>query len=254
MVVIIVTIAINTLSFDPGRVDPPPGAYVDEANGFAIEIPSGWRAGKASELPMDPRSRSLLPGGTNNLAVVVAPENPKPPMPSLNVVVIPSGLPAIEEPAKDELARTLSAAYQRILQNYSNRSEIVEVDKLRALRVLSTGVIVQPRDPEPVYVADPNVIGGRRVVRFNYPKSQSTTLHVDQYIVPGRDRAYVLTATATAEMVADAQGSFRELVEGFRVLERPRRTRSILMSSLVGALTGAVIYLVVFLIGKLRGN
>lgn len=255
IVVIIVTIAMSTQFLGPRRVEPPPGAYVDAENAFAIEIPSGWRATKASAVPMDPQLRSLAPAGMNNIAVVIAPENPKPPIPSLNVAIIPYALPAIEESAKDELARMLSSAYQRVLQNYSNRSEIVEVNGIRALRVLGTGVIVQPRDPEPVYVDDPNVVGGRRVVRFNYPQARHVTLHLDQYIVPGRERAYVLTTTATAETVADTQGFFRDLVEGFHVLERPRRARSILLSSLMGALAGAVLYVVVFLVGKmLRRN
>ncbi len=80
------------------------------------------------------------------------------------------------------------------------------------------------------------------------------TLHIDQYLVPGHERAYVLTTTATAETVADTQGLFRDLVNGFHVLERPRRSLSILTSSLVGALTGAAVYLVVFLLGKMRRN
>jgi hypothetical protein len=69
-----------------------------------------------------------------------------------------------------------------------------------------------------------------------------------QTLIPGRNRAYIITCTALDSQYPEYRRPFNRAIESFRVLERPPRFGSIVMGGIQGGLIGALGYLLYYIV------
>jgi hypothetical protein len=209
-----------------------PGSYRDERNHFAVHAPAEWVALTRENFEAIMRQYGeQLPGnlsralsGPGMAVSFVRLGQPGEFSPSLNVVVVQSAPPPINEKSKQEAARMFAQGYAAMFPDYRQESaEIIKVDGLRSLEIVSTASFP-----------------------FRFPNEAEATalaLRSRQVVVPGKKRAYILTFTDTEDAGDDSEEAYQDMRESFRVLKRPPRFGPVVNGGLIGGLLGGLLYL-----------
>ena len=202
----------------PEGLNIPDGAYKNDEYKFAISAPSKWiMFNKDNYETVIAKYKARIPEPLKNLIAreiiigfVKIPKG-KESTPLINVIIIKSNLPPINENEKEKAVRTISSVLSRNLPDYKLLgSRIIGIDKLKSLEILG----------------------------------QLKTLKFSQTFVPGRNRSYMITCSADAYRYHDLEKTFSEVVESFRVMDRQPNLWYIAMRTFQAGLFGALIYLV----------
>jgi hypothetical protein len=220
-----------------------PGSYRDNQSHFAIRAPAGWLTLTKENFEVIVRQYGAqlpanLLNGMNSQGLAVsflrlgqAGEF----APSLNVVIVKSAPPPINEKSKQEAAKAIAAGFTAQFADYQQESvKIIEVDSLRSLEIVSTASL-------PFQFA-------------NEGRSSIITLRSRQVLVPGKNRAYILTFTSTKIGAEDAEADFQGALESFRVLKRPPRFSPVVNGGLIGGLIAAMFFLFNAMLLSLGGD
>jgi hypothetical protein len=219
-----------------------PGSYRDLQERFALRPPADWVAltrenlaaitsQYAGQLP-----ESIVQGlkGPGMVVSFVRLSPLAPFSPSVNVVVAEGTMPALNEKSKQEASRALGEGFRSMFADFRmERLDIVEVDKLRSLEMVST-MTFPLRLP-----------GQREVTRFR--------LRMHQLLVPGGKHAYILTYTDLADAGDDSERTYQQVSRSFRALQRPPRFAPIPQNALLWGLIGGLLALTFSLI-RSRGG
>ena len=174
--------------------------------------------------------------------------------PSANVVIIAGNLPPINESAKEEASSELAKQFSSLLEDYRQESvEIVEVDGLDALEIVSVGSI-KFKIGGPQYEDVQDAWGGTWRQKVSDGEYATRRLKFRQLLVPGRKRAYVVTFTALEKRWDDSATTFQSVLDSFRVLQRPPRFGPVLNGAIIGGLIGAILGLMGMLIKRFGGG
>jgi len=166
--------------------------------------------------------------------------------PSINIVVVLGDVPDLDESQKREATETLSAEFARMLDNYKmEESEFTAVDGITGLRFVSTGSMrIQTVESQPIYK---ETIAGWRTVTGHTPAEwKDFQMRFVQTLVPGKGRAYIITASSLESQYAQYRPQFENALRSFRVLERPPRFGSFFNRVLQFGFAGALVYLLFF--------
>lgn len=161
--------------------------------------------------------------------------------PSVNVVVMKSEMPDLNEEQLAEGAKVLSEGFRRMLDKYKmERSELLTVDELTSAQFTHRGSL-RLRVEKP----SPDGTGGSEWRSFD--------LQFVQTLVPGKGRAYIITASALVDQYPEYRKNFDGILESFRVLQRPSRFGSITMGAFNGGLASAMAYLLFTVLMQIVG-
>lgn len=203
---LVVVLALLWLNSRVVRVKAPEGAFVDEENAFAIVVPPRWKT-------VDPSTVSYLNPIPQDKAPAVTLISDKGRL--APTIMIHVGKP-LGQPDADDL-KDFEEGFRKGFGGASLdfRAELSTVDRIRAVH-------------------------GSAVAKLN--AMQQVTL--DQYVVPGRNRSYIINAIAAGEKREQTAEAARAIADGFRVLERPhplpRVARGAVVTGLIGALIGVI--------------
>ena len=217
---------------NPRGLAVEPGSYRDEQRHFAIRAPQGWLALTKENYDTIVRQYGAqLPGklsqALNSQGMAVsfirlgqAGEF----APSLNVVVVKGSPPPINEKSKQEAAKAIAEGFAALLTDYRQESvEIIEVDKIRSLEIVSTASM-------PFRLA-------------NEEDGATLVLRSRQVLVPGKNQAYILTFSESDDAVEDSAADFQGALDSFRVLKRPPRFGPVVNGGLIGGLLGGLLFM-----------
>ena len=155
--------------------------------------------------------------------------------PSMNVVIVKKAPPPINEKSKQEAAKSIAGGFVRQFPDYQQESvKIIEVDSLRSLEIVSTASL-------PFQSSS----GGG---------ATTLALRSRQVLVPGKNRAYILTFTARKYGGEDAEAEFLGALDSFRVLKRPPRFSPVLNGAFIGGLLAAMFFLFQAMLFSLGGD
>ena len=166
--------------------------------------------------------------------------------PSLNVVVMETEVPELDESQMEEASRVLSAQFKRVLDSYKlEKTEFITVDELTSMHFSSrAGLMLKVTDSQPSYV---QTLPSGRTRRVGTKEHWRTfDLKITQTLVPGKKRAYIITCTAEAQQYEEYKRTFEKSIDSFRVLQRPARFGPIVMGALQGGLVASMAYLLYF--------
>jgi hypothetical protein len=215
--VLIVPFAVALyLLLNPRARAEEPGSYRDSRNFFAIRAPEGWLTLTKDNYDAIMRQYgSLLPANLSRTGEF---------SPSMNVVIVKSAPPPINEKSKQEAAKAIAGGFAAQFTDYKQESvKIIEVDGIRSLEIISTASLP---------------------FQFSSERSAVTlALRFRQVLVPGKKLAYILTFTARRNMAEDAEAEFQDALDSFRVLKRPPRFSPMLNGVLIGGLIAAMFFL-----------
>lgn len=253
------------LNFPPAA-SPVDGSYSDAKNKFSVKAPPDWilvtpdnyRSILEQYRDRIPKELAALVGrGTPDFSVsfMRIPAGETEYTPNFNVVMVDTrgrNLPRLTESEKDKAAETISREMSRQIRGYRMKeAKIVEIDGLDSLQIRGEAELtVVTKASEPIY-SQPGAFGWRHVTGHTQAEKESYHLQALQTLVPGRKRGYAVSFMyddlKTPEMVSVQ----RQVMESFRVLERPPRLGGIAMWALNGGMIGAGLYLVGILFGRL---
>ena len=239
----------------PEGLPLPENPYVNEKHQFALAPPSGWvMLSPDNYQEMFEKLGSRLPkslqDGLSNRRIEVGfiklLEEPNF-SPNINVVVMQTEVPELDEKQLEEGSQVLSAEFKRVLESYKlEKSELVTVDELTSAQFSSRGTLK-------LKVADAK--GSVRESIPGWPTYKEETpaqwvsfdLKLTQTLVPGKKRAYIITCTSDANQNREYKRAFDEAIDSFRVLQRPARFGPIVMGGLQGGLLASLAYLLYFI-------
>jgi hypothetical protein len=217
---------------NPRGLPVTPGSFRDGDKQFALRAPEGWleltRANYEAIIRQYgtqlPAQFAQAPGGPG-LAVSFVRLGPLGEFPpSLNVVVVKQAPPAINEKSKREAAKAIADGFNALLADYRQESvRIIEVDKIRALEIVSTAA-------SPIRLPGE---AGRAPSHLRYR----------QVLVPGKKRTFILTFTDRADAATEFAGDYQRALGSFRVLKRPPRFGPVLNGGLIGGLVAGLLSL-----------
>lgn len=200
----------------------PAGAYRDETYEFAISAPPEWirftKANYQAVLSEYADKLPLLKGAdTNNLAVgFIKIEKDTLFSPSVNIIALKGQLPELTESEKDKAAQSAASVMSRRFSDYKQESvDIIEVDKLKSLQILSTASLKMPTGEKQF------TLQKRGIYRPNPNAYKKYALKYWQIVVPGGEYFYILTFTALADVFDEQVDSFKQILASFRVINRP---------------------------------
>jgi hypothetical protein len=231
------------LLLNPKGRDVEPGSYRDSLNFFAIRAPEGWLALTKENYDVIMRQYGTqLPAklteavNSKNLAVSFVRLGPSGEFsPSMNVVIFKQAPPPINEKSKQEAAKAIAAGFAAQFADYRQESvKIIEVDSIRSLEILSTSTLP-----------------------FKFSSAENAvnlTLRSRQVLVPGKDRAYILTFTVRRDAGEDGEAEFQGALDSFRVLKRPPRFSPVLNGAFIGGLIAAMFFLLHGMLLSLGGE
>lgn len=206
---LIASVSLGLWLFVPRRGLPVPDEALKNPDyGFAISPAPGWN----HSFPGNKKGRfvdafSMLKS---------APEGRMPPV--LNVVVTETAVPPMTEMLKDRAARIVESELKAVFERYSRQKvEIIEIDRLKALRVSGAGqktVVVIPA----VYKT---ILSGTTKILITPETTKVHDLKVISIIVPGLERGYLITCIADLADFPLLEGDFSYTLASFRVLEHP---------------------------------
>jgi len=237
------------------------GSYVNTENQFAMLAPSGWMKLTADTYEaffdsLGDRFPKMLRQGLASRNIEVGFMNILPESefsPSVNVVVMKTEIPALDEAELAEGAKVLSEGFRSMLDNYvMERSELVTVDELTSAQFTSRGslkVRVQKSETESVE----NYSGQRRSNSGRSYEWKDFEMKFVQTLIPGKGRSYILTSSALTDQYPQYKREFDSIVESFRVLHRPGRFGAITMGALNGGLVAALGYLILVAVMRIVG-
>lgn len=241
------------------------GSHTDQKNSFAVKAPPDWllvtpdnyQAIMQQYRDKIPREVSAMFGkGAPGFAVsfLRIPANEKDFSPNFNVVVVDTkgkNLPALTESEKSKAAAVVSGEISRHIRGYKmNEATITEVDGIDSLQIVGGAEITVTTKPsEPIVVQGP--YGRRQFVGRTEAETETYRMRVLQTMVPGSKKAYVVSFMYDDLKTPEMDSVHRQILESFRVLERPPRFGGIFMGALNGGLIGAGIYLLGFCAARL---
>lgn len=237
---LISSVSLGLWLFVPRHGLPVPDeALKNQDFGFAISPAPGWN----HSFPGNKKGRfvdafSMLKS---------APEGRMPPV--LNVVVTETAVPPMTEMLKDRAARIVESELKAVFERYSRqKAEIIEIDRLKALRVTGTGqktVVVVPA----VYKT---ILSGTTKILITPETTKVHDLKVISIIVPGLERGYLITCIADLGDFPLLEGDFSYTLSSFRVLEHPlpfapaiKGPTKVFVMVLLGGLAAASLFMIV---------
>jgi hypothetical protein len=219
-----------------------PGYYRDKQNHFAIRAPEGWLTltkennddivrQYGAQIP----AKLLQAMNSQGLAVSFLRLGQASKFASsLNVMIVKNMPPPITEKSKQEAAKAIAGGFASQFADYRQESvTIIEVDGIRSLEILSTASM-----------------------GFQFPnETGSTTLYLrsHQVLVPGKNRAYLLTFVASRDASEDSDAAVLEAMQSFRVLKRPPLFGPVVNNALIGGMIIAIFFLLTGLLSSLGG-
>jgi len=221
---------------NPKGLPIEPDSYTDAKGHFAIRAPEGWLTLTKENYDAiireyGARLPANLVQAMNSQGLAVSFVRPSQAggagefAPSLNVVTVMSAPPAINEKSKLEAAQALAGGFAAVFNGYEQESvEIIEVDKIRSLEIVSTAAV-------PLLSAGEDENSVTLALRFR------------QVLVPGKKQAYFLTCTAPQDAGEDTEESFQRAIQSFRVFKRPPRFSPVINGGLVGGLVGFFLFM-----------
>jgi hypothetical protein len=231
------------------------GSYENSANRFAMLAPSDWTvltSDNYQELfdklgDRFPRMlREGLAARKTEVGFMKILENAEF-SPSVNVVVMKTEMPELDEEQLAEGAKVLSEGFRHVLDNYKmERSELITVDELTSAQFTSRGSLKLRVDVTAPAENDGFSVGGRS-------EWKPFDLQFVQTLVPGKGRAYIITSSALVDQYPEYKKNFDGIVESFRVLQRPSRFGAIVMGALNGGLASALAYLLFTVLMQIVG-
>ncbi|MCX6132942.1 MAG: hypothetical protein NTU47_03920, partial [Ignavibacteriales bacterium] len=234
-------------------------SYVNAKHQFAMEAPPGWVALSPDNYQemlqqLGNRLPKSLQDGLSNRRIEVGfiklLEEPNF-SPNINVVVMQTEVPELDEKQLEEGARVLSTEFKRLLASYKlEKSELITVDELTCAQFSSSGTLKIKVADAKVSVNE-SIPGWPRYTEDAPAHWASFDLKMTQTLVPGKKRAYIITCTSDAKQDRDYKRAFDQAVDSFRVLERPARFGPIVMGGLQGGLIASLAYLLYFIVGSL---
>jgi hypothetical protein len=245
----------------PEGLPLPEGSYVNEKHQFAIASPPGWVALSRDNYKeilekIGNRLPKSLQDGLSNRRIEVGfvklLEEPDF-SPNINVVVMQTEVPELDEKQLAEGAEVLSAEFKKVLDSYKlEKSELISVDELTSAQFSSSGTLkVRVADAKgPVNELPP---GAPAYMDETPSHFVAFDLKLSQTLVPGKKRGYIITCTSDAKQSLEYKRAFDEAIDSFRVLERPSRFGPILMGGIQGGLLAALAYLLYFIVTSLAG-
>lgn len=199
----------------------PPDAYRDETFQFAISAPPEWiRVTKSNYQELISQYKDLVPllkyADTKDLVVgFIKMEKNTPFSPSVNIVAQKGRLPTLTESQKDQVAQAANIAMSARFSGYKQEAvNIIDVDKLKALQILSVGGL-KIRSSEKSFIL-------KRGTYYPNPNAyKKYDLKFMQVAIPGGEYYYFLTMMAEASTFDRHLDTFNKIVDSFRVLKRP---------------------------------
>lgn len=243
----------------PEGLPVPENAYVNEKHHFAIASPSGWVALNPDNYKeMFERLGNKLPkslqDGLSNRRIEVGfiklLDEPNF-SPNINVVVIQSEVPELDDKQLEEGAQVLSNEYKRVLDAYTlEKSELITVDELTSAQFSSRGTLKLKVADAKGSVKE-SLPGWPTYTEESPAQWVSFDLKMSQTLVPGKKRGYIITCTSDAKQSQEYRHEFNEALDSFRVLERPARFGPILTGGIQGGLLASLAYLLYFIVTSL---
>ena len=243
----------------PQGLPVPDSAYVNEKHHFAMSVPPDWMVLTADNYRemferLGNRFHKSMQEGLSQRRIEVgflkllqeADFSP-----NINVVVMETEIPELDEKQKEEATQALTAQFSRMLDSYKlERSELITVDELTSLQFSSrAGMKFKVAKSEAIYK---ETIPGWRTTVGETPEEWKTyDLKLIQTLVPGKKRAYIITCTAEISQYPEYRRAFDDAIEAFRVLQRPPRFGSIVMGGMQGGMIGALGYLFYYIVTAL---
>jgi hypothetical protein len=232
------------------------GSYLNDTYHFAMVAPSDWitlTADNYNELfeKLGDRFPRMLQEGLSNKNIKVGFMKILDGgdfFPSANVVVIETTMPELDEEQLAEGSKVISEGFRRMLDNYKlERSELVTVDELSSAQFTSRGSLqLKVPSTQPEYKE--RSASGRTIQRSAPDEWKEFDLQFVQTLVPGKKRAYIITCTSLVEQYPEYRRKFEQIVDSFRVIERPSRFGPITMGALNGGLAAALGYLLIAIV------
>ena len=239
----------------PEGLPLPENAYINEKHQFAMASPSGWvmlSPDNYQEMfeKLGNRFPKSLQDGLSNRRIEVGfiklLDEPNF-SPNINVVVMQTEVPELDEKQLEEGARVLSAEFRRVLESFKlEKSELVTVDELTSAQFSSKGTMKLKLADAKGSVKE-SIPGWPTYTEETPAQWASFDLKLIQTLVPGKKRAYIITCTSDSSQHKQYRHAFDEAVDSFRVLERPARFGQIVMGGLQGGLLAALAYLLYFI-------
>jgi hypothetical protein len=240
----------------PEGLPLPDDPYMNEKHHFAMSVPNGWiiltpdNYQEMFQKLGDKLPKSLQEGLSERrieagfIKLLQEPDF----SPSMNVVVMDTEVPELDESQMEEASRVLSAQFKRVLDSYKlEKTELITVDELTSMHFSSrAGLTLKVTDSKPSYV---QTLPSGRTRTVGKPEHWRTfDLQMTQTLVPGKKRAYIITCTAEAQQYEEYKRTFEKSIDSFRVLQRPARFGPIVMGALQGGLVASMAYLLYFVI------
>lgn len=245
--------------WSPEGLPVPENSHINKKHAFAMTAPSGWvelspdNYEEAFARLGDKLPKSLRDGlSTRRIEVGFVKLLDEPNFsPSINVVVMNTEVPELDEKQLAEGAQVLTGEYKKILDSFKlEKSELVTVDELTSAQFSSSGSL-KLKTAE-AKGAMQETAPGWNTYKEDVPAQWRTfNLKLSQTLVPGKKRAYIITCTSEGVQNQEYKRSFEDAIESFRVLERPSRFGPIVMGGVQGGLVTALAYLLYFIIASL---
>jgi len=231
-------------------------SYTNEKHHFAMSVPNGWMiltpdnyqemfqklGDKLPKSLQDGLSQRRIEAGF--IKILQEPEF----SPSMNVVVMDTEVPELDESQMEEASRVLSAQFRRVLDSYKlEKTELVTVDELTSMHFSSrAGLRLKVADSQTSYV---QTLPSGRTRTVGTPEHWRTfDLKMTQTLVPGKKRAYIITCTSEAQQYEEYKRTFEKSIGSFRVVQRPARFGPIVMGGLQGGMLASIAYFLYFVI------
>lgn len=166
--------------------------------------------------------------------------------PSINLIAMPlkGQVPPLTESEKDRAADVISGQMAKLLDTYRlQNSRIVEVDGIRSLQLSSTAslrVVVRPA--EAIY-SEPGAFGMRQILGETPAESREFDMKSVQTFVPGKRFGYLMSCSFATSDPHDSETTCRQVIESFRVSDRPPRFGGVANGAINGGLIGAAAFL-----------
>jgi len=205
-------IALGLVSCSRGG-DLPPGAVKNEPFHFALVPPAGWTAvgpqdadvilaAYGDRLPQTFRARLKQPvtGRTSFVVGYVKTDAPGDLLPHIAVVFNSVGLPQVTDVEKERSRRTLAGKFRAAWSVATEESaDIVEVDRLRAVRVAYSGTIVSSLHSAP-------------------RSSKTHRIRFVELMIPSKNMTHFLNLSAEEQQFDGYLATFNGVVSSFRSL------------------------------------
>jgi len=243
----------------------PDGAHLDSKNCFAVKAPADWLlitpenyktmvTQFADKIPTELSGMMGRgkPGFTVSFLKIPATETEF--APNFNLAVIDTkgkNLPALTESEKNKAVESITKEFSKGLPTYRLlESRIIQVDGVDSLQITGEAELtVVTKRAVPIY-SEGGAFGLRRVTGHTEAESQTYRIRAIQTMIPGKKRAYALNFMFDDLKTPEMGTLHSEVLETFRLLERPPRFGGIVMGSLNGGIFGAGLYMFGLLIGR----